>query len=118
MRRKSNQERLTHMLDAAEEAVSFVADISYEEFARDRRRQYAVIRAIEIIGEAAANVSQDYRQLHPDIPWPDIIGMRNHLIHAYFDIDIPLTWETVKVDLPKKAHTNFAFRSHSYTLNL
>ena len=100
MPRKSNLERLAHMRDAANEAVSFIANLSYEEFVSDRIRQYAVIRAIEIIGEAGANVTQDYRAAHPDIPWQAIIGMRNHLIHAYFDINISLTWQTVMEDLP------------------
>jgi len=62
--------------------------------------QYAVLRCIEIIGEAGSRVTSAYRSSHPEIPWRDVIGMQNHLIHAYFDIDIPLTWRTIIEDLP------------------
>jgi uncharacterized protein with HEPN domain len=64
-------------------------------------RQFAVLRAVEIIGEAATNITSAYRNDHEEIPWRDIIGMRNHLVHAYFDVDIPLTWQTVVEDLPR-----------------
>ena len=100
MPRKTDRERLTHMLNAAEDALQFVADCSYEDFARDRMRQYAVLRSIEIIGEAAANVTPAYRDSQSELPWRDIIGMRHHLVHAYFDVDIILTWKTVEEDLP------------------
>ncbi|MHB0936025.1 MAG: HepT-like ribonuclease domain-containing protein [Armatimonadota bacterium] len=68
-------------------------------------RQYAILHAVEIIGEAAAKVSPEYRSSHPEIPWRDIVGMRNHLVHAYFDIDIPLTWKTVTEDIPQLIET-------------
>lgn len=100
MLRKTDRERLTHMLGAAKEAMQFIADCSYEAFAGDRMRQYAVLRAVEIIGEAATHISPAYRNAHPDLPWRDIVGMRNHLVHAYFDIDIRVTWKTVTEDLP------------------
>jgi len=112
------------MLEAAEDALIFVAGCSHEDFAGNRMMQNAVIRAIEVIGEAGSHISQEYRTAHPEIPWRDIIGMRNHLIHAYFDIDIPLTWRTVVEDLPpfiallddliqKKARSHFAFQRHN-----
>jgi len=100
MPRKTDDERLTHMLYAAEDAISFIADCSSETFMADRKLQYAVLHAIEIIGEAATNISPEFKDTHSEIPWRDIIGMRNHLVHAYFDIDIPLTWKTVIEDIP------------------
>jgi uncharacterized protein with HEPN domain len=60
----------------------------------------ALVRCIEIIGEAASRVEPSSRLAIPDLPWPDIIGMRNRLIHAYFDVDIALVCETIRTDLP------------------
>jgi uncharacterized protein with HEPN domain len=100
MPRKTDHERLIHMLDAAKDVERFVTNCSYETFMSDRMRQYAVLRAIEIIGEAATNISPSFKDNHSEIPWRDIIGMRNHLVHAYFDIDIPLTWKTIIEDIP------------------
>lgn len=100
MPRKTDHERLTHMLAAAEDALRFTTGYTFEEFVDNREKIYAVIRAVEIIGEAAANISPEFRAAHHEIPWRDIVSMRNHLIHAYFDIDIPLTWTTVHNDIP------------------
>lgn len=67
----------------------------------DRLRQHALIKAIEIIGEAASRVSAETRSLNPEIPWREIVGMRNRLVHAYFEVDVELLWETVQRDIPK-----------------
>ena len=80
--------------------VSFAEAMSYAEFVRDRRTQLSILKSVEIVGEAAARLSKDTRQAHPSIPWPEVIGMRNRLVHVYFDIDLPLVWETVCNDLP------------------
>lgn len=61
---------------------------------------FAVVRAIEVLGEAANKVSEDVRTANTDIPWKGIVGMRNRLIHAYFDIDTDMVWETVQVEIP------------------
>ncbi|HSD63824.1 MAG TPA: HepT-like ribonuclease domain-containing protein [Ignavibacteriaceae bacterium] len=60
----------------------------------------SIIKEIEIIGEAASKLSEEYIENHSDVPWIDIVGMRNRLIHGYFDVDIELIWNTVKKDLP------------------
>ena len=60
---------------------------------------FAMVRAIEIIGEAAANVSSECRERYPQIPWADIIGMRNRLVHAYFDVDLDILWNTATTKL-------------------
>ncbi len=91
---------LLDMLLAARDALSFTEGLSYHEFARDRRTQLSVLKAVEIVGEAAAHVSEDARQLHQAIPWREIVGMRNRLVHAYFDIDLRLVWDTACDDLP------------------
>ncbi|MYD13558.1 MAG: DUF86 domain-containing protein [Gemmatimonadetes bacterium] len=91
---------LLDMLLAARDALSFTEGMSFDEFARDRRTQLSVLKSVEIVGEAAAHVSEDTRTVHPAIPWREIVGMRNHLVHAYFDVDLPLVWDTVLNDLP------------------
>ena len=91
---------LMHMLDAAREACSFVEGRKRNNLDRDRRLVLALVKSIEIIGEAAARVSKEYREITPQIPWQNIIGMRNRLIYAYFDINLDILWETVIDDLP------------------
>ena len=91
---------LLDMLLAAREALSFAEGLSYPEFARDRRTQLSVLKSVEIVGEAAAHVSEDTRQMHQAIPWRKIIGMRNRLVHVYFDVDLRLIWDTACDDLP------------------
>ena len=98
--RRDDSAFLLDMLLAARDALSFTEGMSYDEFARDRRTQLSVLKSVEIVGEAAAHVSEDTRRPHPAIPWREIVGMRNRLVHAYFDIDLPLVWDTVRHDLP------------------
>lgn len=97
---KDDTVRLRHMLDAAKEAVSFVQGKQRSDLQNNRMLVLSVVRLIEIIGEAASQVTKEFQQAHPDIPWPLIVGMRNRLIHAYFDIDLDRVWDTVKDDLP------------------
>ncbi len=91
---------LLDMLLSARDAVSFTEDMSFDDFVRDRRTQLSVLKSVEIVGEAAAQVGEDVRRANPDIPWRQIVGMRNRLVHVYFDIDLPLVWDTVRHDLP------------------
>lgn len=74
--------------------------MSYEEFTRDRRTQLSVLKSLEIVGEAAAHVSEDTKDSNVAIPWRSIVGMRNRLVHVYFDIDLPLVWDTVRRHIP------------------
>jgi uncharacterized protein with HEPN domain len=92
--------RLQHLLDEAYEACSYVESISFDDFVQDGKTVRAVIRSIEVIGEAASKISLDLRKAHPDIPWQKIIGMRNRLIHVYFDIDYDVLWHTLKENIP------------------
>ena len=92
--------RLRHMLDAAREAITFGAGRLPNDLARDRVLTLALIKCIEIIGEAAAKVSAETRASTPQIPWSDIIAMRNRLIHAYFDVDVNRVSDTLANDLP------------------
>ena len=88
------------MLEAARDALSFADGRVREDLAVDRMLRMSLERAVEIVGEAAAKVSPEFRMAHPDIPWGDMIGMRNRLIHAYFDINPSIVWMTAFSDLP------------------
>jgi uncharacterized protein with HEPN domain len=88
------------MLEAAREAISFSEGRSREHLFDDRMLLHSLVRSIEIIGEAAVHVSADYKESASDIPWTELTGMRNRLIHAYFDIDPDIVWATTNRDLP------------------
>jgi len=92
--------RLQHMLDAAQEAISFAKGLDRNGFTNDRMRVLSVVKSIEIIGEAAAKVTSVVKQQAKQIPWDDITGMRNRLIHAYYDVNLEVVWQTVQTDLP------------------
>ena len=92
--------RLSHMLDSAREAVSFISGKARDDLNEDRKLTLSLVKSIEIIGEAASKVSEDARAASPSIPWQDITAMRNRLIHAYFDINLDIVWDTVMVELP------------------
>lgn len=91
--------RLNHMLQAATEALEFIQGCSRESLERDRKLVLALLKEIEIIGEAAVHLSPQCRERHPQLPWKDIIGMRNRLIHAYHDVDLNILWDTVTLAL-------------------
>ena len=91
---------LLDMLLAAREAVEFAAPLTFPEFEDDHLRQLAILKSVEIIGEAASRVSEETKAKHPDIPWPQIIGMRNRLVHTYFAIQLDIVWKVVQDDVP------------------
>ena len=95
---KNDLIRLHHMLDAVKEAVSFAQNKTRIDLNTDRK--LVLVKSIEIMGEAAAKVTKECRDELPQIPWLSIIGMRNRLIHAYFDINLDIVWQTVKEELP------------------
>ena len=91
---------LRHILDAVDAVERFTPGATHSEFLRNEMMHQAVVRELEIIGEAAARVSPDFRREYPDIAWGQIIGMRNRLVHAYFEVDLNIVWEIVNFDLP------------------
>ncbi|MEJ2149895.1 MAG: DUF86 domain-containing protein [Chloroflexota bacterium] len=93
--------RLRHMRDAAQASLSFAAGRNRDDLESDQQLVFALIKAVEIIGEAASRITQETQSAHPEIPWPQVIGMRNILVHAYFDVDYDRLWETVQRDLPE-----------------
>lgn len=93
-------QRLTDIIAAAQECAEFTAGMEYADFAGDRRTASAVIWQLCVLGEAANQVSPATRRESPEIPWRRIIGMRNKLIHDYYDIKLEDVWDTVQDDLP------------------
>ncbi len=99
--RKDDRIRFLHMLEAAKEAMGFTKNKTEVDLSRDRMLILSVVKDIEIIGEAASKISKECQDQYPEIPWPRIIGMRNRLIHVYFDIDFRQVWQTLATDLPE-----------------
>lgn len=97
---KSDKVYLEHILDAIDAIEGYVEDISYAQFLDDGLRQDGVIRKLEIIGEAVKNLSSEVTEAYPEIPWRDIAGTRDRLIHEYFGVDIETVWQTITEDLP------------------
>ena len=93
--------RLRHMLEAAREALSFVEGQTRRDLESDRKLVLSLVREIEVIGEAASKVSSEAKAEFPGLPWQDIIGMRNRLVHVYFDVDLDVVWDSVTKDLPE-----------------
>lgn len=92
---------LEHVLDSIEHVESYVAKSSKEDFLASPKDQDAVLRRLEVIGEAVKNLPKTLRDAHPEIPWREMAGMRDVLIHEYFNVDLQLAWRAVQRDLPR-----------------
>jgi uncharacterized protein with HEPN domain len=92
--------RLKHMLDAVKEALEFTKGKTRVNLDDNRMLSHAIIRLLEIIGEAAVELSDEFQKAHSELPTKQMIGMRNRLIHGYFDVDLDIVWQTIKKDLP------------------
>ena len=92
---------LGHTRDAIEKIEKYISDVSYGQFLSDDMMIDAVVRELEIIGEATNNLSDDFRKTHPEMPFRDIIDMRNILIHNYAGVNIKVVWETCRKNLPE-----------------
>jgi len=89
-----------HVLESIEKIEEYTAGVTKEEFLESTLLQDAVIRRLEVIGEAIKNIPMEVKARYPDIPWREIVGMRDVLIHKYFGVDLELTWIVIKRDLP------------------
>jgi len=92
--------RFNHMLDSTRNILSFAKGRKKADLDKDRQFLSAVLREFEIVGEAAGKISEKTKKRFPTIPWKEVIGMRNRLIHAYFDIDHDMIWNTIRNNLP------------------
>ncbi len=100
MPRTDDLVRVRHMLDAAQRALEFSAGANRNALDEDEKLTLSLVRLLEVIGEAANNVSDDFQEKFPEIPWCQIGATRNRLIHGYFDVDLDVVWEIISVDLP------------------
>lgn len=100
MQPEADLNRIRHMADAAREAIGFAAGHSRADLDTNRMLARAIVKSIEIVGEAATKISESARSVLPPLPWPDLIAMRHRLIHAYFDVNLDIVWGTVEMDLP------------------
>jgi uncharacterized protein with HEPN domain len=98
--KKDPQILLQHILESIEWVEKDVQQLSEAEFYKNVPMQDAVVRRLEIIGEAVRNLPSDFKDIYPVTPWLDIADMRNKLIHEYFDVDLELVWEVIQKDLP------------------
>ena len=97
---KADLARVHHMLDATREALEFSTDKTRLDLDTDRLLCLSLVHLLEIIGEAAVAISSEFKEKYPQIPWSGIMGMRNRLIHGYYDINLDIVWETVKENIP------------------
>lgn len=103
MSRRADSERLNDLREAIQRIQIYLGGISYEEFLDDPKTQDAVIRNIEVIGEAAKGVSEQVREAQQHIPWRNMAGMRDRLIHDYFGVNLDIVWQVVSEELPRIA---------------
>ncbi|MGB9621980.1 MAG: DUF86 domain-containing protein [Brevinematia bacterium] len=100
MKRRDYQDYLKDILDSIDDIESFIRSMSFEDFKRDKKTIYAVVRSIEVIGEATKKIPKALKDKHKDVPWKKMAGMRDKLIHEYFGVDVEILWKTIKEDLP------------------
>jgi len=101
---QNNLVRVRHALDAANKAIEFLKGKSRADLAKNEMLSLAIVRLLEIVGEASVGIDAEFRNQHPQIPWKEMTALRNRLIHGYFDINLDIVWKTVAEDLPPLAN--------------
>ena len=94
------QDYLNDILESIDDINDFVAGMNFEAFANDKKTVKAVIRSLEVIGEAVNKLPENIRRQYSESPWQEMVGMRNRLIHEYFGVDLNIVWQTIVEDLP------------------
>lgn len=94
---------LHDMLEATEKVAKFVLGMTQEQFVADEKTQFAVVRGLEVLGEAAKKIPQTFREEHAEIPWREVAGMRDKLVHDYFGVNVEVVWKTAVEDVPRLA---------------
>lgn len=98
--KRVHEDYLNDIIEAIRLIEEFTENINFDEFIKDKKTQFAVIRALEIIGEAAKNIPNEAKSNHAKVPWSEMARMRDKLIHAYFGVDLRVVWKTIKEDIP------------------
>jgi uncharacterized protein with HEPN domain len=100
MSKRTDREFLSDVREAIHRIASYVEKMDYSEFAADTKTQDAVIRNLEILGEAAKNLTEEFRAQYSDIPWKNMSGTRDRLIHHYFGVNLDIVWQVITIELP------------------
>jgi uncharacterized protein with HEPN domain len=100
MSKRRDRDFLADILEASGRALRYIADMNYEQFAVDSKTQDAVIRTLEIVGEATKRLSDELRANHDQVPWKNMAGLRDRLIHGYFGVNLDIVWQIVTEELP------------------
>ncbi len=103
MSERTDADFLSDIREALQRIETYAAGMTYEAFTADIKTQDAIIRNLEILGEAAKNLSEDIRARHPAVPWKSMAGARDRLIHHYFGVNLDIVWQIVSVELPQVA---------------
>ena len=98
--RRIHTDYLRDIIEYSDKAMRFVQGIDFETFRKDEQKTLAVVRALEVIGEAARHIPKTLRDKYPQIPWKQVAGMRDKVIHDYFGVDLEVVWRTLQDDLP------------------
>lgn len=98
--KRDSADFLRDIIDSIDKIERFTKGFDFEEFAEDEKTVYAVIRALEIIGEATKNLPESLKKDYPEVPWKKMTGTRDKVIHGYFGIDTEVVWSTIKEDIP------------------
>jgi uncharacterized protein with HEPN domain len=99
--RREIKDYINDIVDSMNKAINFIKGMTYEQFIQDDKTIFAVVRALEIIGEAVKKIPDEIRVKYPEIPWKGMAGMRNKITHEYFGVNLRHVWETVKERIPE-----------------
>ena len=100
MKKRDYRDYLQDIVDSINDIESFTGDMDFDSFREDRKTIYAVIRCIEVLGEATKKIPKSIKDRYPSIPWQEMVGMRNKMIHEYFGVNVRILWETAREDIP------------------
>lgn len=101
MSERTDQEFLDDIREAIQRIGDYVTGLDYDTFVNDTKTQDATIRNLEVLGEAAKNLSEEFRTAHSDLPWKSMAAARDRLIHHYFGVNLDIVWQIISVELPK-----------------
>jgi len=100
MSERGNVEFLSDALEAIKRIKDYISDMDYKAFLKDLKTRDAVLRNLEVIGESSKNIKDDFRELYPDVPWKEMSGLRDKLIHHYFGVNFEIVWTIIHDELP------------------